>query len=52
MPPVMTQWEIRGRLGCQGAVQEMELVPKTEVDGMLKLNRSERPLTGQLREAI
>ena len=35
-----------------GAVQEIELVPKTEVGVEAKLNRGERPPTGQLGEAI
>ena len=37
---------------CQRAVQEIELVPKTEVGGMLKLNRWERLPTGQSEEAL
>ena len=45
-------WGFGRRAGCQGAVQEIELVPKTEVGGMLKLNRGERPSTGQLGEAL
>ena len=45
-------WEFKGHSWCQGAVQEIELVPKTEVGADPKLNRSERPPTGQSREAI
>ena len=45
-------WESGSCSWCQGAVQEIELVPKTEVGGMLKLNRGERPPTGQSEEAL
>ena len=45
-------WESGGCSWCQGAVQEIELVPKKEVGGMLKLNRHERPPTGQSEEAL
>ena len=45
-------WEFGGRSWCQGAVQEIELVPKTEVGADPKLNRDERPPTGQLEEAL
>ena len=45
-------WEFKRRSWCQGAVQEIELVPKTEVGADLKLNRGERPPTGQSGEAL
>ena len=45
-------WEFGGRSRCQGAVQEIELVPKTEVGADPKLNRGGRPPTGQLGEAL
>ncbi len=36
-------WGLGGRSCCQGAVQEIELVPKTEVGADPKLNRGGRP---------
>ncbi len=45
-------WESGRRSWCQGAVQEIELVPKTEVGEILKLNRGDRPPTGQSEEAL
>ncbi len=45
-------WESEGLSWCHGAVQENGLVPKTEVGGMLKLIRGERPPTGLSEEAL
>ena len=43
-------WEFGGCSGCQGAVQEIELVPKTEVGADPKLKRGERPLQANRRK--
>ena len=45
-------WKSGGCSWCQGAVQEIESVPKTEVGEMAKLNRDERPPTGLSEEAL
>ena len=45
-------WESGGCSWCQGAVQEIELVPKTEVEAEAQPNRGERPPTGQSEEAL
>ena len=45
-------WEFGGRSWCQGAVQEIVLLPKTEVGAKAKLRRRERPSTGQSEEAL